>query len=129
MEARALVGVSAGLAEDLDAEYAVVVVDRFGSLQTADRSAGAAGADLDEALRHARRALADDGAAPDAATAAGAALVRAAGSICGAIGISGSLPGLAVEACRSAPRAIGLVIGPGGLGATVGAGPLVNQCA
>jgi hypothetical protein len=106
-EARALVSVAVGLAEDLDVPCAVVVLDVGGDLRLAERSGRLPGPALASAIDAAQAALA--GHAVDRPEAESAAIVlRDATGLRGALGVAGGPDGFGLEACRHAGRALGL---------------------
>ena len=106
-EARALVSVSTGLAEDLGVPCAVVVLDAFGDVRLAERSGRLPGPALASAIDAARAALAGHDATA-AAEGSSAIVLRDQSGVRGALGVSGGPGGFAGEACRHAGRALGL---------------------
>jgi hypothetical protein len=106
-EARALVSVAVGLAEDLGIPYAVVVLDADGAVRLAERSGQLAGPVLASAIDAARAALA--GLDPTAVNpGAVGAVLRDEIGLRGALGVAGGPEGFGLEACRHAVRALGL---------------------
>jgi len=106
-EARALVSVAVGLAEDLDIPCAVVVLDVVGDVRLAERSGRLPGPALASAIDAAHAALA--GHAVDHPGAGAAAIVlRDATGLRGALGVAAGPDGFGLEACRHAGRALGL---------------------
>jgi hypothetical protein len=107
-EARALVSVAVGLAEDLGIPCAVVVLDADGAVRLAERSGRLAGPALASAIDAARAALA--GLDQTAIGPGGAAVVlRDAIGLRGALGVAGGPDGFGLEASRHARRALGLI--------------------
>lgn len=105
-EARALVSVVTGLAEDLGVVCAIAVLDPRGAVQVAVRAGGLSGEALDAAIAAARRAIADPDGPIAATDAVGVALLGADG-VRGALGVSGGPEGFGSEACRHARGALG----------------------
>jgi uncharacterized protein GlcG (DUF336 family) len=111
-DARALVSVAMGLAEDFGNPCAVVVLDADGDVRLAERSGQLPGPALASAIEAARAALAGLDATA-VAVGSGAIALRDSVGLRGALGVSGGPEGFGLEACRQAGRALGLVSGPG----------------
>ncbi len=107
-EARALVSVATGIAEDLGVGCAVAVLDAHGDVHVAVRSGQLSGRALESAIACARAAVVDPEAAVIQAGAAGVAL-RSPRGVQGALGVSGGPEGFGLEACQQARQALGLV--------------------
>jgi uncharacterized protein GlcG (DUF336 family) len=102
MEVRALIAVAVDLAEDLDVECAVAVVDAQGTLLAAERAASVPGDALSAAIAAARRVVTRRRAESSAPASSAVALDAR-----GALAVSGGPDGFALEACRSAAQALG----------------------
>jgi uncharacterized protein GlcG (DUF336 family) len=107
-EARALVSVVTGIAEDLGVDCAVAVLDSRGDVHVAVRSGQLSGDALASAIACARAAVVKPEAIVTRAGAAGVAL-SSAGGLRGGLGVSGGPEGFGLEACRHARQALGLV--------------------
>jgi len=107
-EARALISVAVGLAEDLATPCAVVVLDAFGDVRLAERSGSLPGPALACAIDAAHAALAGHDATAGQADVA-AIVLRDESGLRGALGVSGGPDGFGLEACRHAGRALGLI--------------------
>ena len=106
-EARAVVSVALGIADDLGVPCAVVLLDPDGELQLAERSGSVPGRTLRWAIDAGHAALAGHDATAVAAETT-ALVLRDDAAVRGALGISGGPAGFALEACRHAARALGL---------------------
>ena len=106
-EVRALLNVAIDLADDLDVDCAVVVVDAAGALRGAERPGAVPGEQLDRALEGARAVLREH-RAELAGPRVGAVPLGLGRGALGALGVSGGPEGFAIEACRAAARALGL---------------------
>jgi hypothetical protein len=106
-EARALVSVAVGLAEDFDIPCAVVVLDVLGDVRLAERSGRLPGPALASAIDAAHAALA--GHCVGRPEAAAAIVLRDEAGLRGALGVAGGPDGFGLEACRHAGRALGLI--------------------
>lgn len=106
-DARAVVSVALGIADDLGVPCAVVLLDPDGELRLAERSGSVPGRTLRWAVDAGQAALAGHdatGVAPETT----ALVLRDDVALCGALGISGGPAGFAAEACRHAARALRL---------------------
>ncbi len=106
-EARAVVSVALGIADDLGVPCAVVLLDPDGELQLAERSGSVPGRTLRWAIDAGHAALAGSDATA-VAPGTTALVLRDDVALRGALGISGGPAGFALEACRHAARALGL---------------------
>ena len=107
VQARAVISVALGMAEDLGVPCAVVLLDPDGGLQVAERAGSLPGRRMTSAIDGGRAALAGHDASAVHPETAGIVLRDDAG-LRGALGVSGGPDGFALEACRHAARAFGL---------------------
>lgn len=106
-EVRALLHVAIDLAEDLEVDSAVVVVDPAGSVLGAERPGVIAHEHLDLAIETARRALTHRARELEQDRAC-AIVLRLDGVTHGALAVAGGPEGFALAACRASATALGL---------------------